>query len=124
MLYRALADAVVLAHAAFVAYVVLGGLFALKWPRTAWIHIPCWLWGALIEFAGWVCPLTPLENWLRLRAAEMPYSGGFVERHLLPALYPERLTRPVQILLGAAVLALNACVYGLVIWRRTKSRNS
>ncbi len=120
VIYEVIADGVVLAHAAFVVYVVLGGLLTLKWRRCAWVHVPCALWGTLIEFAGWVCPLTPLENWLRVRASETAYTGGFVEQYLLPALYPDRLTRSAQVLLGAAVLALNACVYGFLIlrWQR------
>lgn len=117
MAYRLLADGVVLAHGAFVLFVVLGGLLALKWPRAAWLHVPCALWGALVEAAGWVCPLTPLENWLRLRAGAPSYSGGFVERHLLPALYPEHLTRPVQAALGLGVVLLNVSIYGFVLWR-------
>lgn len=124
MLYGFLATAVVVAHAAFVAYAVLGGLLVLRWPRTAWLHVPCALWAALVEFAGWVCPLTPLENWLRVTACQQAYAGGFVERYLLPALYPERLTRPAQVLLGTAVLALNACAYGLLARRRRPRSDS
>jgi hypothetical protein len=124
MVYRILADGVVLAHGAFVLFVVCGSLLVWKWRGVAWFHIPCALWGALIEFAGWGCPLTPPENWLRVRSSETAYTGGFVERYLLPALYPESLTRPAQILLGAVVLALNACVYGFLIWRWRKDRCS
>src|SRR2546421_236729 len=68
MAYRLLADAVVLLHTAFVAFVVLGGFLAWRWSRIAWLHVPCALWGAVIEYQGWVCPLTPLENDLRRRA--------------------------------------------------------
>jgi hypothetical protein len=110
----ALADAVVLVHAAFVLFVVLGGLLALRWPRVVWFHAPAVLWGALVEVAGLGCPLTPLEQWLRGQG----YDGSFVERWLMPLLYPERLTRPMQTALGAAVLIVNAAVYAFVLRRR------
>jgi hypothetical protein len=122
MLFRSLADLVVLAHLAFVAFVVLGGLAALKWPRVAWVHLPAVAWAALIEYAGWVCPLTPLENALRRAGGQAGYAGGFVERYLVPMLYPADLTRAVQIGLGTAVLLLNALVYWQVVRRRMRAR--
>jgi hypothetical protein len=122
MLFRSLADLVVLAHLAFVAFAVLGGLAALKWPRVAWVHLPAVAWAALIEYAGWICPLTPLENALRSAGGQAGYAGGFVERYLVPVLYPADLTRAVQIGLGTAVLLLNALVYWQVVRRRMRAR--
>jgi len=116
--YRALADFVVVAHLAFVAFVVFGGLLVLRRPWLAWLHLPAAVWGVMIEFAGWMCPLTPLENAFRVRGGEAGYSGGFVEHYLLPVLYPAGLTRGVQLVLGSIVLALNLAVYGAVIARR------
>ena len=121
MLFRSLADLVVLAHLAFVAFAVLGGLAALKWPRVAWIHLPAVAWAALIEYAGWLCPLTPLENALRRAGGQAGYAGGFVERYLVAVLYPADLTRAVQIGLGTAVLLLNALVYWQVVRRRMRA---
>jgi hypothetical protein len=118
LLYRALADLIVGIHLAFVLFVVLGGLLVLRRPWVAGIHLPAAVWGALIEFAGWVCPLTPLENALRLRAGQTGYTGGFVEHYILPLLYPSALTRPIQITLGVLVLALNLLVYGYLLWGR------
>ena len=120
MNYRLLADVVLMAHAAFVAFVVLGGLLALRWPRLAWLHLPAAAWGAGIEFAGGICPLTPLENHWRGLAGEQGYAGGFLEHYLLAVLYPEGLTRGVQLALGLLVLAVNAAVYALV-WRRRRT---
>jgi len=117
MLYRLLADLVVLLHSAFVLFVVLGGLLALRWPRAAWFHLPAALWGAGIEFVAGVCPLTPLENHLRQLGGEAGYSGGFVEHYVLPVLYPAGLTHGVQLVLGTFVVVLNVVVYTLV-WRR------
>lgn len=114
---RLLADGVVGLHLAFVLFVVAGGLLVLRWRWLAWIHLPAAAWGALIEFAGWICPLTPLENELRRRAGEAGYAGGFVEHYLLPVLYPSGLTRGVQIALGLLVLILNLAVYGWIVRR-------
>lgn len=121
MLYRILADAVVVLHFAFVLFVVLGGLFALRWPRAAWLHLPAAVWGAGIEFLGGICPLTPLEIRLRRLGGEAGYSGGFVEHYILPVLYPEALTRDIQYILGGIVIALNLLVYGIVL-RRLRRR--
>jgi hypothetical protein len=117
-MHRILADAVVGLHLAFVLFVVLGGLLVLKWRRIAWIHLPAAAWGAWIELAGWICPLTPLENRLREAGGEAPYQGDFVERYLLPVLYPAGLGRGTQIALGGAVVAVNAVIYGRLLARR------
>jgi hypothetical protein len=115
--WRLLADAVVVVHCAFVLFVVLGGLLVLRRPRLAWLHLPAAVWGVAIEWGGFICPLTPLENRLRARAGETGYMGGFVERYLLPVLYPEGLTGDVQLLLGAGVLVVNVVVYGRLLTR-------
>lgn len=120
--YRLAADAVLVLHALFVVFVVAGGLLVLRWPRLAWLHLPCAAWGALIEFAGWICPLTPLENRLRRLGGEAGYEGGFVETYLLAALYPEGLSRPVQWALGGLVLVVNGAVYGWILARRRRRR--
>jgi hypothetical protein len=124
MVYRWLADLVVVLHAAFVAFVVLGAVAVLRWPRIAWVHVPAAVWGVLIELLGWTCPLTPLENAWRARAAEVGYQGGFVEHYVLGALYPADLTRTIQWGLGALVLVLNAGAYGLLLVRRRGAGSS
>jgi hypothetical protein len=121
--YGLLAEVVLLAHAAFVVFVVLGGLLVLRWPRLAWVHLPVVAWGAGIEFAGGICPLTPLENHLRALAHEQGYAGGFVEHYVFGLLYPEGLTREVQIVLGLGVLALNGAVYAWLWYRRRQARD-
>jgi hypothetical protein len=117
MLYRLLADGVLVVHFGFVLFVALGGLLAWRWPRLAWLHLPAVAWGALIEFASWRCPLTPLETALRRRGGEEGYTGGFIEHYITAVLYPSGLTRTAQIALGTAALLVNALVYGL-LWRR------
>ena len=120
MLYRILADCVVVVHAAFVGFVVLGGLLAWRWRPVVWVHIPSALWGAAIEFGGWICPLTPLETALQTRAGLQGYAGGFIEHYLIPALYPAGLTRPAQIALGTLVVAVNVLAYGVLVRRRPR----
>jgi ABC-type uncharacterized transport system permease subunit len=119
-LSAALAAGVVLAHVAFIAFVVLGGLAAARWPRVAWVHVPCALWAIYVELSGTICPLTPLENELRTRAGLDPYSGDFIARYVFPVLYPVGLTRGVQIVIGAVVLVVNLAVYGGILVRRRR----
>ncbi len=118
MIYSLLADLVVIAHLTFILFVVGGGLLAFRWKRAVWLHLPAAGWGVLIELAGWVCPLTPLENRLRLKAGELGYEGSFVEHHILPLVYPEELTRNGQLVLGGLVLVVNALVYAALLGRR------
>jgi hypothetical protein len=118
---RLAADAVALVHFAFVLFVVFGGLLAWRWPRLAWLHLPAAAWGASIELAGWMCPLTPLENQLRQAAGAAGYPGGFIDHYLWPLLYPAGLTRETQWALGAGVLLLNGVVYGVLLVRRARS---
>lgn len=124
MLHRWLADAVLVLHFAFVVFVVLGGLLVLRWPRLAWLHVPVALYGATIEFLGFICPLTPLENSLRRAGGEAGYQGGFIEHYITAALYPEGLAREIQVILGIAVVALNAGIYAVLVRRRKRARDA
>ena len=123
MIYRALADLVLVLHLAFVFFVVLGGLLVLRWRWVALLHVPAAIWGILLEYAGWICPLTPLENSLRRLGGETEYSGSFIQHYIQPVLYPAGLTRGTQIVLGSLALVVNLIAYGLVI-ARSKSSNS
>jgi hypothetical protein len=122
MPYALLADALVLFHFAFVVFAVLGGLLAFRWRWMPALHLPALAWSALVEFNGWICPLTPWENALRAAGGEGGYSGGFIEHYLLPLLYPAALTRELQWTLGTALVAFNLVVYLLLWWRRRKDR--
>jgi len=117
MPYELLADAVLFLHLSFILFVVLGGLLALKWPWVAWAHLPAAAWGTVVEIMGWICPLTPLEITLRRAAGSVAYDVSFVERYLVPIVYPSTLTREMQMALGLFVLAINLGVYS-VVWRR------
>lgn len=121
MVYRMLADGVLILHLAFILFVVLGGLLVLRWPRLAWIHLPTAAYGVLIELVGWVCPLTPLENRLRRMGGQAGYEGGFVEHYLVPIIYPHTLTSGMQAALGIGVLLVNVAIYTVVARRRGRS---
>jgi hypothetical protein len=121
MPYRFAADAVLAAHLAFVLFVVCGGLLVLRTPRLAWLHLPAVAWAAFVELSGSICPLTPLEVTLRRGAGEAGYAGDFVEHYLVALIYPNGLTRELQMAIGATVLLINLLVY-FVLWRRRSIR--
>ncbi len=121
MFWKLLADTVVSAHLAFVAFVVAGGFLTWRYPRALIAHLPALLWGIWIEASGMICPLTPLENHLRALAGEAGYSGGFIEHYVIPVLYPLGLTRHIQWVLAAALIVLNVAAYGGLLVRSGKS---
>lgn len=124
MHYGFIADMVVLVHAAFVLFVVLGGVAALRWPRLAWLHIPAAVWGIAIEFGGCICPLTDLENLLRSMGGGTGYAGSFIKHYLEPIIYPPGLTRRDQVVFGLTALCINLAVYARLWYRRRNSSSA
>lgn len=122
MIYGALADAVLVFHLTFIVFVMTGALLVLRWPWVAFLHVPSFLWGALLEFAGWICPLTPLELHLRALAGTAGYEVRFLEHYLLRLIYPGSLTRGMQIAIGAGVLAVNGLLYARLLLRAPARR--
>ena len=122
MLYALLADLMLILHATFILFVVFGGVLVFWRRGLAWFHVPGALWGILIEFRGWVCPLTYLENDLRAAAGSGGYASGFIDHYLVPLVYPLGLTSDTQVLLGLAVLIINAIIYTLV-WRNMRAKS-
>jgi len=120
MPYSLLADLVVVIHFLFILFVIFGGLFVIRKKNWAWLHIPAALWGAIVEFTGWICPLTPVENWLRLQGGGPAYTSGFIERYVVSIVYPSFLTHFQQIFLGLAVIIINGAIYGWIIWKQRK----
>ena len=118
MPYPLFADLVVLIHLAFVLFAVLGALLVVWRRKILWLHIPAAVWAAWIEFSGKICPLTPLETWLRMRGGRSGYAGDFVGHYLLPVLYPSGLTRKVQFILGGIVIGVNLIIYGYILFNR------
>lgn len=116
MIWRALADLVLLIHFAFVVFVIVGGFLASRWRWLPWVHLPAVAWAVVLEFSGWICPLTPLENLLRRASGEAGYAGGFLEHYLVQVVYPVGLTPEIQIYIGLGVLLINGLAYS-VVWR-------
>lgn len=121
MAYWFAANAIVFIHLLFVCYVLLGALLVLKWRWTVFLHLPAATWGALVEFQGWYCPLTPLENQLRLAAGEAGYTTSFIEHYIFPILYPAGLNQDIQTTLGIIVVSVNLLIYSFVLWRYRKT---
>ncbi|HEX9986466.1 MAG TPA: DUF2784 domain-containing protein [Thermoanaerobaculia bacterium] len=115
MLYQILATATAIVHFAFILFVVLGGLVVLRWPKMAFLHLPAAVWGVMIEFAGWYCPLTRWENHFLREAGKAGYNDGFVAHYLFALIYPNGLTRGIEIAIGAFVLILNLTVYARLL---------
>ena len=111
MRYHHWADMIVLLHAAFVLFVLFGGVAVLRWRCLVWLHLPAALWGAIVELSGWICPLTYMENHLRRLSGEAWYNVSFIEQYLVPLLYPLGLTRHIQLVFGLTMLLLNLAVY-------------
>jgi hypothetical protein len=110
-MYLLLADLIVILHLGFIVFAALGALLAFKWPRLVWLHLPAVIWAAITEFMGLICPLTPLENWLRQEAGADPYQTSFISHYLLPLIYPPGLTPSLQWLLGGILVMLNVLIY-------------
>ena len=116
MVYHILADLVLIIHTIFIIFVIIGGILVLKWRLVVWFHIPSAIWGILIEFKGWICPLTYLENYLRKTGDTEKYTGDFIQYYLTPVVYPPILSIDIQYLLGIIVFIFNIIIYSLV-WR-------
>jgi hypothetical protein len=116
------ADLLVILHLLFIIFVLLGGLLVARWRWVALLHIPAAIWGTLIEYQGWICPLTPVEQQLRQAAGETGYEGGFVEHYILPIIYPDFLSREIQIGMGTVVIICNLLVYAWVVYRFAQQR--
>ena len=116
-LFLIAANIVITLHFAFILFAVLGGFLVWRWRKLAWLHIPTLCWAVAIEFWGWTCPLTILENWLREQGGRAGYETGFIEHYLLPLIYPAALTREVQFILGVLVLVINIGIYGWLLRR-------
>lgn len=123
-MYGILAGVIIVAHFLFIAFVAAGGLLVLRWPRLAWVHLPAVVWGVVVELTGWICPLTPLENYLRRLGGSSSYSGGFIEQYLIPVIYPANLTAATQYVLGGLVIVVNLILYFLVIRKQRALRHS
>jgi len=117
-------DLIVLLHFGFILFVVAGALLLLRWRKVIWLHLPAAAWGAWVELSGWLCPLTPLENYFRALAGESGYRESFIERYLLPIIYPADLTRELQLIMGGGVILLNLLLYSYIFLRKKNNRTT
>jgi hypothetical protein len=122
MLPAILADLVLLLHLCFVAFVIAGGLLVLRHRRVAWLHLPMVLWSVVVNLSHWRCPLTPLENFLRLEAGQEGYAGGFLAHYLTPLIYPQAPQWNLGLVIGLGVMIWNTLLYGIILWRLRKHR--
>ena len=122
MWYRAGADFVVVVHLLFIGFVVGGVFLAWRWPWIIWAHIPAAVYGALVEFVGFTCPLTLLENDLRRHAGQAGYHGGFIAHYLVKVIYPPGLTREMQLGLGLVVVLVAVLGYRGFLRRHPPAR--
>jgi hypothetical protein len=122
-LYALAAEIVVVTHLVVVVFILLGGFLVWRWNWIGWVHVPIVLWGTFIHFTGWLCPLTPLENFLRAKAGQAGYEGSFVEHYILALLSWDGRTYAMQVLIGILVLAANCVPYGLLFFRLGLVRN-
>ena len=118
MIYQILADLLVMLHMAFILFAMFGGLLVLKRTWVVLLHLPCLIWAVLIEWQGWICPLTPLELRLRELAGDAGYAGGFIDHYFLPLIYPTGLTPSLQVVLAVGLLCLNLVIYGYLVFFR------
>jgi len=123
MIYNILSNLVVIVHLLFILFVCLGALLVLKWPKLVWIHIPAALWGVVVEYLNMYCPLTPLENYFRHLGGTETYKTDFIDQYIIPLIYPEVLTRNLQIILGSIVLVLNFVIYGFIIYQKLRQKS-
>ena len=119
-MYLLLADLIIILHLGFIVFATLGGLLLFKWPRLAWLHLPAVIWGAITEFMGLICPLTPLEIWLRQQAGAEPYQDSFISHYLVPLIYPPGLTPGMQWLLGGILVSVNVLIYAWLFTNKYK----
>ena len=116
MLFQIAANAVLLAHLAFVVFACLGGALAARWRWISVVHLPAACWGFFVEFTGRVCPLTYLENYLLAAEGQSGYAGSFIEHYLLAIIYPAALTREIQFALAGVVVVINVAIYGWLLY--------
>ncbi len=120
MVHMILADTILILHLIFIVFVIVGGFMVVRWHKLIWLHIPIMLWGVIVEWGNFICPLTPLENYFRNLAGMSTYNHGFIEEYIYPLIYLENLTRALQIKIGILVIIINIIAYTIVVSKRIK----
>ncbi|TAJ09414.1 DUF2784 domain-containing protein [Marinilabiliaceae bacterium JC017] len=122
MIFQILADLTIIIHGLFILFILFGALLAFRWKRIIWFHLPLAIWGAMVEYFHWICPLTPLENHFRRLSGEAGYEGDFIEQYLIPVIYPENLTPQFQIIFGSIVVVINLIIYSSLVYKWKKNK--
>jgi hypothetical protein len=120
MIFRLAADAVLSIHLAFILFALLGAAIAVRWRWIPVVHLPVAAWGIFVELTGRICPLTYLENYLRIKGGLSGYTESFVEHYLLAIIYSAGLTREIQFALAAVVIVVNIAIYGWLFARKRR----
>ncbi len=102
-------------HFGYLAYLVLGGFLAWRWPWAIWAHLVACVWGVLIVAGQVDCPLTWAEDWARRKAGQGPLTAGFVDRYLDNVIYPDRYVNLAR--LAVALVVAVSWIGAYAIWR-------
>jgi hypothetical protein len=117
-----MATVVLFLHALFIVWVIFGAFLTRSRPLLRWLHIASLVWGILIEFLPWPCPLTFLENWLEGNAGIQPYQGGFLLHYLDKLVYPD-VSATALTVAGVIVCCVNLAFYGKQAWLAIRRQN-
>ena len=110
------ADCVLIAHALFVLFAVFGAFLVLFDRRIAYVHVPVVAWSSIVNLAHWTCPLTPVEQRLRVRAGQPAFQGGWIQNYMEPLVRPLGMPRRLELVAGVSIVVWNACLYGVISW--------
>lgn len=109
----ALVWGVVLAHAAYLVFQMLGGLLAFRDRRWLVPHLMAVTWGVVIVMMGWPCPLTELEKWLRTQAVGTTYTGSYLDHYVFGTVLPDGTQ---ALIYGLHLVAILVIYLGLTWW--------
>jgi len=110
------------AHFAYLAYLLLGGFLAWRWPAMIFPHLASVVWGIFILLNLVACPLTIAEGWARRVAGDQPVSGGFIDRYVTGVIYPGRYVNEARLVIALVVLVSYIGAY--LRWRARKNSDT
>lgn len=117
MIYRLTADFLLIVHLCYVFFAAFGGLMVLRWSWAWKIHLPAVVWGFLVQYFVWACPLTTWENYFRQLGGEAGYDGGFIEYYLTTLLYPG-FAPQFHLFLSISLVIFNLVIYFFIFRRK------
>ena len=117
MIYRLFADIILIIHFGYLLFVVFGGFFMLRWRGLWKFHLPAVIWGFLVQYFVWICPLTTWENYFRELGGQSGYENGFIDYFVTSILYPN-INAEVHTILAITLVLLNLAIYFYIFNRR------